>query len=73
MGHALYWILGVVVGLFVLTVLSVYLISLWKENKGHRGAHSFEGGPIKESEREVWGDPTRINAPPRRKDSGSKD
>jgi len=66
MHHALYWILGIVVGLFVLSVLSVYLISLWRENKGHRGAHSFEGGPIKESEREVWGDPSRINAPPRK-------
>ena len=66
----LYWVLGILVAMIVLTVLSVATVSMWRENRGHRGAHSFEGGPIKESEREVWGDPSRINAPPRRRRKG---
>jgi hypothetical protein len=63
----LYWILGILVGLVFVAIICLYVYSLIKELPGHRGAHSFEGGPIKNSEREVWGDPSKINAPPRRR------
>ena len=67
---ALCWILGIVVGVVIIAVIGVYIYSLFKELPGHRGGHSFEGGPIKESESEVWGDPSIINAPPRRRTRG---
>jgi hypothetical protein len=63
---ALYWILGIVVGVFFVSVMGVYFFSMFKELPGHRGGHSFEGGPIKESERKVWGDPAKISPPARR-------
>jgi hypothetical protein len=60
-------VFGILVGVVILSVLGVAAFSRWKENRGHRGAHSFEGSPIKQSEREVWGDPSAINAPPPRR------
>ena len=69
----LYWVLGIVVGVVILSVLGVATFSMWKENRGHRGAHSFESGPIKQSEREVWGDPSAINAPPPRRRGSAGD
>lgn len=54
----------------ILSVLGVATLSVWTENRGHRGPDSFEGGPIKQSEREVWGDPSVVNAPPPRRKKG---